>query len=519
MTNVERGVEIRPGEMRLWSDRDKDRRPPAGGPVLTSLLEQVEREGRVLVAGPHGDDVLALLDGATVLVRSLSDAEGIAERHPGLRVVCGDLAELSGSFDLVVALDGVERVVSNDRPFSPWTERLSTLVGLVAEGGRLLLTVDNDASLLALADSRPLAERRDTGDWEPPVSTDLSRPADPGAVRSILTTLGFEGLLYAAFWRQTAPCVLVDAAAHADDVRIRSALSGGVDALASYPLLFDPVTPAHVSLHSADVARAASGWVVVAGRAAREWALPAAIVGTRAGEPIVLQDEDLMDPPGRATVTEAAVERAQREDLAGLRALMRDYLPWVAKEGGAVRPDEVILTETGFAVLNASTLDTDPVATAVLSLARRLLAPDMRRIWPPHLDDAAVAKSLAAMADLSLEPAQLDESAPALAGTARVTDDVSTLRALTDQLRGELVAARGEAEALGVRMSLFERLLERRMADLTAAESRAAEADERARRAEDDLARVHRSVGRRARRALKDPRLVARKVRNRLRGR
>lgn len=514
MTNVD----IRPGEMRLWSDLDNERRPAAGGPVLTTLLERVGRAGRVLVAGPHGDDVLALLDGATVLVRSLSDAEGIAERHPGLLVVCGDLAELSGPFDLVVALDGVERVVSNDRPFAPWTERLSTLVGLVAEGGRLLLTVDNDASLLALADSRPLAERRDTGDWEPPVSTDLSRPADPGAVRSILTTRGLEGMLYAAFWQQTAPCVLVDATAQADDVRVRSVLSAGVDALASYPLLFDPVTPAHVSLHSADVARTASGWVLVAGREASVLSLPAAILAT-GGHVTELQDDDLHDSPGRATVAEAAVERSQREDLAGLRALMRDYLPWAAKESPGVRPDDVVLTDSGFAVLTGAVLDADPVATSALWLARRLLAPDMRRIWPPHLDEAGVAKSLAAMAGLTLEPERLEESASALSGTTFVTDDVSTLRALNGQLREELVAARGEAEALGVRMSLFERLLERRMADLSAAESRAAEADERARRAEDDLARINRSLSRRAGRALRDPKLVARKVRNRLRDR
>lgn len=512
-------VEILPGEMRLWTDLGNDRRPAAGGSVLTTLLEQVGRDGSVLVAGPHADDVLALLDGATVLVRSLADAEVIAERHPGLRVVCGDLAELSGTFDLVVALDGVERVASNDRPFSPWTERLSTLVDRVAEGGRLLLTVDNDASLLALADARPLAERRDTGDWEPPVSTDLSRPADPLAVRSVLTTLGLEGVLYAAFWQQTAPTVLVDPASLSDDVRIRSTVSAGADALAPYTLLFDPVSPALASLHTADAGRAASGWVVVDGRGAPALELPAAILAGRAGSRTVLGTDDLMDPPGRATVAEAAVERAQREDLAGLRGLMRDYLAWVAKEGRSERPDEVILTESGFTAPETPTPDGDPVATSVLWLARRLLAPDMRRIWPPHLDEAGVARSLAAMAGLDLDQAQLDGAAAALSGLALVTDDVTTLRALNDQLREEIVAARGEAEALGVRMSLFERLLERRMADLTAAESRAAEADERARRAEDDLARINGSVPRRAARALKDPKLVARKVRDRLRDR
>src|SRR4051812_19370474 len=74
------------GEMFAWTDHN-----PVRGALLRHLATQFAGPGRrVLVAGPHADDlVTALTDGgATVswLIRSLGDAENTAREHPKVTV-------------------------------------------------------------------------------------------------------------------------------------------------------------------------------------------------------------------------------------------------------------------------------------------------------------------------------------------------------------------------------------------------------------------------------------------------
>src|SRR4051812_38571477 len=146
------------GEMFSWTDRDPRRGPQAPrGAVLRHLLgEHGGADRSVLIAGPIADDLVATLveGGATVtwLVRSLADAEEAARTHPRVTVLAGALGGTRGGggapvawlgpslahpgggarthprvpvlagaavkvgpadrFDLVVAVDGVERLNS-----------------------------------------------------------------------------------------------------------------------------------------------------------------------------------------------------------------------------------------------------------------------------------------------------------------------------------------------------------------------------------------------------------------------
>jgi hypothetical protein len=466
-------VEIIPGEMRLWTDRASALRPPAGGAAVLALLESVKTDGDVLVLGPHDDDVLAPLTGrpVTVVVRSLTDAEEIAARHD-VEVVCGDYAEFckraGRTWDLVVALDGLDRVASNDWPTPPWADRFALLGPLVSASGRLLLAVDNPSSALSLADARPLAERRETGDWEPPAALDRTRPRTVADLPA--------GTLYAGAWAPSAPGVLV-APSQAGDVRVRSALGRALAAVGDRELLLDPLPYVAEQIAAGRFADVATSWVVVTGPPPAYEPFPG-------------------EPPAGELVADRAVALAQAEDLAGLRALMKAYLPEATafpdatlESGETLAPDEAT-----------------PTAAATW-LARRLLAPDVRRIWPRWLDAGGVARSLAAMAGTTL-----DDAPVALPPLPVVDTDLRSLRAVNETLRGELEALRGELFAQRRLIENRDRQLERRTGRLHEAELRAARAEA--------VAETHaRSLPRRVMRAARNPRRALGAIRRRLRSR
>lgn len=440
-------VEIVPGEMRLWTDRGSSLRPPAGGPAVLALLDALALPvtASVLVLGPHGDDVLTALAGrpVTVVARALSDAEEIAAAHDA-EVICGDFAAFAKQvadrqWDVVVALDGLDRVASNDWPTPAWADRFALLDPLVTDGGRLLLAIDNPVSALTLADARPLDERRETGDWEAPPSTDTTRPPSAAALLDLLP-----GTLYAAAWTPSAPGVLVTPAESAD-LRVRAALGRDLASLAGRDLLFDPLPYVVQQIAKGRFADVATSWVVVTGE-------------PPAGFPFA-------DPgPAGALVADRAVALAQAEDLTALRALIRDYLPQAT-----AFPDATVVDGSSFTALDRGALTEGATPTAAAHwLARRLLAPDMRRIWPRWLDQDGLARSLAAMADLTLveEPVELPPL-PVL------ETDLRSLRAVNDTLRGELEAMRGELFAQRRVIENRDRQLEKRTNLLHEAELRA----------------------------------------------
>ena len=148
------------GEMQNWSDHRPDERPPVGGAVLAHLLTLlaplIPAGGQVLVVGPArrrpGGRAGAGTPRSRCLLRSQPDAEAAAAR--GIDVLCGTLAKLTDTdrYDVVVALDGLDRLCSVEGPQYDWAESLQVLRRSLRPGGTLLLSVENELGVHRLVD-------------------------------------------------------------------------------------------------------------------------------------------------------------------------------------------------------------------------------------------------------------------------------------------------------------------------------------------------------------------------------
>jgi len=142
-------TELIGGEMSVWSDLDGTHGPaPAGDPSLFPLAGVVS--GRTLVAGPHDPALIDAIPAGeiTLLVRGVPDAEALAARYAsraGLTICCGSLEKLTATppYDTVVALDGLDRLLTTEAADLTWDETLTHLLSLLRPQGRLLLRVEN----------------------------------------------------------------------------------------------------------------------------------------------------------------------------------------------------------------------------------------------------------------------------------------------------------------------------------------------------------------------------------------
>jgi hypothetical protein len=200
------------GEMFAWTDTN-----PVRGALLRHLAGQLAGRGRrVLVAGPHADDLVAALTegGATVswLIRSLGDAENTAREHPKVTVLAGTIVKLDPEekFDLVVAADGVERLNSTEGDQMSAGELLDRLAEAVRPDGVLLLAHDNHLGVHHTVRLQPGAREADDAAWHPLDDHDPHRPASSEQLADRLTAAGLTvDVTYAAFPEPVAPTVLV----------------------------------------------------------------------------------------------------------------------------------------------------------------------------------------------------------------------------------------------------------------------------------------------------------------------
>src|SRR5262249_4527422 len=123
--------------MQPWTD-DTNPPPADRGVALLRLLDDVLPPARsALVLGPHDRAVLetvtARSEKVTLLLRSVSDAQTFETEMPGLNVVAGGLDGFvdarPGPFDVVIAADGLDRLLGADSTDLDWAARL----GLVAK--------------------------------------------------------------------------------------------------------------------------------------------------------------------------------------------------------------------------------------------------------------------------------------------------------------------------------------------------------------------------------------------------
>ena len=150
-----------------------------------------------LILGPHGADLVEAVsprrpsDGAGPLRLRRQRAHRAVRRQAcrsSLVRWTGWRTPVSPSYDVVVAADGLDRVLGYDSNELNWSQRLDALAAVTAPGAVLVLGLENEFSLTNLLDRRPADERHADDEWRPlhddptrPVSASSSRLSWPGS--------------------------------------------------------------------------------------------------------------------------------------------------------------------------------------------------------------------------------------------------------------------------------------------------------------------------------------------------
>lgn len=168
------GTRLIGGDMLMWSDVHPEGANGIGNlGVITGLIGRfaVGRHTRVLLLGPRAGRLVAALDpdlDVEVVVRSLPDARELASEAQLRRSMilwCGGVErfEPTGPFDLVVVLDGPDRLLTPDSPGSSDLDLLRFVSGWVADSGTLIAQVGNGLGLASVLDL-PLHDLRPEDD-------------------------------------------------------------------------------------------------------------------------------------------------------------------------------------------------------------------------------------------------------------------------------------------------------------------------------------------------------------------
>ncbi|MBO3741012.1 hypothetical protein [Actinoplanes flavus] len=368
------------GELQPWTDAN-----PAGGPALTALLADLlpVRIGRTLVAGPHDAGVLDLVArrsaDLTVLVRSVSDAAALRDRGAVVNgALDGLAAENPARYDVIIAADGLDRLLGPDSPALDWTQRADLLRGLATPGALVVIAVENEFSITGLLDRRPANERHGDGEWRP-LHDDPRRPTSPAQIEAVFGPVTHR---YARFAAHT----LLDSGALR---RTRPGFPGarlalaGLAAEASGTPLLAPVTGAAEAAARAGMLDAvAPGWIVAVGgagetRTAYAGSLTADLGadGWRVGDRVVLDVEN----------AETVLFRlAAAEDVPGFRA----YAARLAEAGSIAFFDEIHdFTPAPFGAPTAGATAEERLAAAWIRFGDRLIGGHRRHPWPPWMAD------------------------------------------------------------------------------------------------------------------------------------
>ncbi|MEV4703759.1 hypothetical protein [Actinoplanes sp. NPDC049316] len=459
------------GEMAGWSDTT-----PAGGPSYGHLLDTLHPllpEGaRVLVAGPHDPSLLTVLPPdaeVTCLVRAESDADALNRRVA--TVLCGSLSKLTETdhYDVVIALDGVDRLCSVEGPQYDWAEALQALRRVLRPGGALLLAVENELGVHRLVDRTAVTFAHTDADWRP-VGEYGTKPGSPARLRQHLAADGLTVAWLAAAWPlPSAPGLIVDEPTLRDGpagalAAAASAVTGA--AYADRPVLSDPRRLAATAIRGGLGPEFAPAWVVLAFRGPPARVTPpAAVLGAGPMPPM---------PPGRL-LEELLIGACLRHDLPALRCLLS---AWVAEQPAAAA-DNVLVDGDTFAVFDAARPLVEP-AVAIRRFAETLLAGGYDQPWPAARDTAALTAVLLAAAGLS-PAADVPELLPPAPDWLREHEE--RVRRLEEQLadagerirhvESELVKRDGELRRAQLQIDMFSGTVGYRITKLGARAARA----------------------------------------------
>ena len=404
--------------MLNWSDlHPVDARPSAAGPAATALLAAALQPGdSVLIAGPHAVDVItavaARVTSVDLLLRSAPDAEELAELLDETKgqVFCGALDRFGAdeTYDVIVALDGLERLVGPDTPKLTWTEALARLQSRLTPTGRLLLGAQNSFGVERLIQPAITAALPRDEDW----ARDLADTA-PAGLKPLQTALREAGLEIAQTYAVFPSLVEAEVALTAVDGLAAVAAAKSVAARNAGPTLMDPYRLVLDAAEAGLAMELAPSWYLVAGT-----------------EPPSVLPEGVV-PAGSGVLLEEHLLAALRvDDQATLRRIIPDYVAWLGG-GGAGSPDNVILDGASYRLFGEAQ-DGD-VITHLTRFARRVLESGSRQPWPAGGDPQALTARLASMAGItvteevsaSAEVIRPMGSAEQLATVARLADELA----------------------------------------------------------------------------------------------
>ncbi|MEV6600232.1 hypothetical protein AB0M36_25795 [Actinoplanes sp. NPDC051346] len=439
------------GEMAGWSDP-----APAGGAAYGCLIEAlrplVPPGGRVLVAGPHEPGLIGALPvgaNVTLLVRGDRDAHRLGDRP--ITILCGSLAKLTGTFDVVVALDGVTRLCTVEGPQYDWTDSVRALRRVLRPGGALLLTVENELGVHRLVDRTTITSARTDSDWRPVGEYD-TKPGSPARLRAHLAAEGWAVPWLAAAWPLPSAPTFV-----ADEATLRDGPAGALCAAASVamgvayagrPVLSDPRRLAAAAIRGGLGAELAPALLALAFHGpASPVAMPSTVSG--AGPLAEL-------PPGRL-LEELLIGACLRHDLPTIRRLLTG---WMAHQPAATA-DNVLVDGDTFAVFDANRLGVEPTL-AIQRFAATLLAGGYEQPWPAAGDTASLTAILLAAAGLSPGAVPPTDPLPAPDSLREHEDRVRRLEerladsaARIRHVESELIQRDGELRRARLRIDMF----------------------------------------------------------------
>ncbi|MFF5288330.1 hypothetical protein [Paractinoplanes globisporus] len=405
------------GEIQPWTDYAGHRAPAGGAPLLALLDDLLPDPGsRTLVVGPHSPELIELAasrTGAlTVLVRSVSDARDLraAVPSPTVTVITGALDGLAGAppYDVVIAADGLDRVLGADSPALDWPARLALLSALATEDAVVLVAVANEFALTGLYDRRPVGERHGDDEWRP-LHDDPARPTSPAQVAAALGPR--LSRLYATFDAAGLSHTLLDAAAAAATRPGRPAARLAAEALAvtaaHTPLLAPVADGADAAARAGLLAAVAPGWLALLGSGGATHTAYAPAGSPSAGG-VLLADLDESGwtlsvrgqaaavPASRLPDTESAetllFRLAAAENVPGFRAIAARLGAWAGLADGLVLLDDLYPDGDDFArgLTHPAGGEDAPaiLAAAYHRLRDRLVRAHRRHPWPPWMVDS-----------------------------------------------------------------------------------------------------------------------------------
>ncbi|TWD81056.1 hypothetical protein FB561_2159 [Kribbella amoyensis] len=446
------------GEMLNWSDlHPTDARAAIGGAAPAALLAAAlgERTGSVLVAGPHSLELLDLVveraESVDVLVRSAPDAEEIATAHD-VRVFCGSLDHFGpehgeSSYDVVIALDGLQRLVGPDTLVMTWADALAAIKGRLAPAGQLLLAVENSFTIERMIQPDPTTTVPRDEAWPRDVTGDVAPPTGLKAVTAALAEAGLEpNRPYAVYPSLDNAEIALTKIAGPLTV---AAIARTVATRLSGPTLTDPYRTTQDALGSGLGPELAPGWYFV--------------LGGTTGTPAVLPAG--LVPDGTGTLLEEELFTALRlDDHAALRRTIPAYVEWLRtldpETAAIASADNVIADGTAYRLFGAGVVvegNGDALVVGQLArFVRRSLEMGSRQPWTAAADPRAMTARLASTTGLTVTDELWDSVADSkeMIRPLGSAEQLATIARLAQELaEASAQATAFEGQASGLRKS------------------------------------------------------------------